>query len=34
MSDLFKIKYAQIFHVNTVEGFDENEEKRILDFFI
>jgi len=32
MSDLFKIKYAQIFHVNKSENFEAEKEKKALDF--
>ena len=31
MSDIFKIKYAQIFHVDSVNGF-ENKKKRVAAF--
>jgi hypothetical protein len=31
MSDVFKIKYAQIFHVDSVNGF-ENKKKRVTAF--
>ena len=32
MSDLFKIKYAQALHLNTTEDFEENLEKKIVEF--
>jgi hypothetical protein len=30
MSDIFKIKYAQVLHVNTAEDF--NPEEKVLEF--
>ncbi len=32
MSDILKIKYAQVLNVNTVENFDLEKEKKTLDF--
>ena len=32
MSDVFKIKYAQIFHVDSVETFQKDKKKRMVDF--
>ena len=33
MSDIFKIKYAQVLQVNTVENYDKNTPERVEDFF-
>lgn len=33
MSDIFKIKYAQVLQVNTVKNFDVQTPERIQDFF-
>ena len=33
MSDVFKIKYAQVLQVNTVKDYDANAEERVEDFF-
>lgn len=32
MSDVFKIKYAQIFHVDSVESFQKDKKKRVWAF--
>jgi len=32
MSEVFKIKYAQVFQVNTVKKFDEKEKDRVRAF--
>ena len=33
MSDVFKIKYAQVLHVNTVKEFDAKSQEKVEDFF-
>lgn len=33
MTDIFKIKYAQVLQVNTVENFDAKTPERVQDFF-
>ncbi|MBQ5945082.1 hypothetical protein IJL65_01430 [bacterium] len=33
MSDIFKIKYAQVLQVNTVKEFDAKKEEKVEDFF-
>ena len=32
MSDLFKIKYAQVLHINTTKNFESEKDKKIMDF--
>jgi hypothetical protein len=32
MSDLFKIKYAQVLDVNTSENFESDKNKKVEDF--
>ena len=33
MSEIFKIWYAQIFHLNTVQDYDNKEAERVVNFF-
>jgi hypothetical protein len=33
MSDIFKIKYAQVLQVNTVKDFDAKTPEKVQDFF-
>jgi hypothetical protein len=33
MSDIFKIKYAQVLQVNTTKNFDAKTPERVQDFF-